>query len=366
MAWLFFHSSAAGFKAHKKGRIVQGTETVLQIQRFRSPAFDRYFHIFSFFAEEEFYLIVLPLLFWNFDATLARRLNFLVCSGLLFGNLYKDAFELPRPSSPPVWCPSSVKSMDSTACRDFGFPSTHAMNAVSNAVFVVLYLYAGGRGVVCEFPLLSSLLLMGLWIVSISLGRLYLGVHTPTDVRGGFVIGLVFAFVWHLIASPLDSWLIEGTGGLFGGYLLAAALLSLHPQPRPTTPTFLQNCLLMGLLLGAFHGSRLRLQDLAAHPELQEPAVALASPVAALLRTLLGYAFVIVVRQLAKTVTTLAFRAVGIDCKQGAAPNPRDWDLLGLAVSKVVTYHALAFSITFLVPTLLQRLQLIPRLEYVF
>ncbi len=35
-----------------------------------------------------------------------------------------------------------------------------------------------------------------------------------------------------------------------------AAVLVLHPQPLPQTPTFLQNALLAGLVSGLVHGTR--------------------------------------------------------------------------------------------------------------
>lgn len=43
--------------------------------------------------------------------------------------------------------------------------------------------------------------------------------------------------------------------------LALAAILILHPQPVPQTPTFLQNALLAGLLSGLVHGSRSCGQD---------------------------------------------------------------------------------------------------------
>ncbi len=56
-------------------------------------------------------------------------MTYVVCWGLLWGNLLKDVFRLPRPKNvkAEVWVPHSASQIDSTACRDFGFPSTHAM-----------------------------------------------------------------------------------------------------------------------------------------------------------------------------------------------------------------------------------------------
>jgi len=56
-------------------------------------------------------------------------MTYVVCWGLIWGNLLKDVFRLPRPKNvkAEVWVPKSASQIDSTACRDFGFPSTHAM-----------------------------------------------------------------------------------------------------------------------------------------------------------------------------------------------------------------------------------------------
>jgi membrane-associated phospholipid phosphatase len=45
------------------------------------------------------------------------------------------------------------------------------------------------------------------WIVVVGVSRLYLGVHTPNDIVGGFAIGLVVVCVVRLLPEPLARWL---------------------------------------------------------------------------------------------------------------------------------------------------------------
>ena len=73
-------------------------------------------------AEEEFYLVALPMIIWNIDYQLGRYLTLLVCGSLIVGNMMKDVFRLPRPPRDQVWIPEMMSSIDSTAARDFGFP----------------------------------------------------------------------------------------------------------------------------------------------------------------------------------------------------------------------------------------------------
>ena len=145
MCWLYLHPTRESFREQKTRHIREGVSTVLAVQKaLRNKFFDNYFQAWSFCAEEEFYLIVIPLMFWNHDIVFARHMTGVVLGGLFVGNLYKDAFQLPRPFAvnKEVWTPKSQAAIDSTACKDFGFPSTHSMNAISNTVFANNFLLA--------------------------------------------------------------------------------------------------------------------------------------------------------------------------------------------------------------------------------
>lgn len=55
-----------------------------------------------------------------------------------------------------------------------------------------------GNGYVSSFKMLLAMLF---WISSICSARLYLGVHSPMDVKGGLLLGLAIA----LLAGPLGG-----------------------------------------------------------------------------------------------------------------------------------------------------------------
>ena len=103
------------FRKHKLERVAQGRKVILDIQLVRkkwyAPFLDKYFEMASFCAEEEFYLITLPFLFWNLDWLFAHHLLYVVNIGLYIGNVMKDVFALPRPSK--VWRPASLAQTDS-------------------------------------------------------------------------------------------------------------------------------------------------------------------------------------------------------------------------------------------------------------
>jgi membrane-associated phospholipid phosphatase len=387
VAWAHMEPSVKAFRQRKFRKVRTGTKTVLEVQRrCRTPFLDIYFAIWSFFAEEEFYLIVIPACMWNIDYVYARHLNFVTCSGLLVGNTLKDVFKLPRPKN--VWRPSTAELTDSTAMRDFGYPSTHAMNALSNTLLTILYCYcpvATYKSLgftfaddVAGWTFPMGLMIAMIWFFSITFGRLYLGAHTPTDVRGGLILGLFFGVFWWYVADAFDRLIlsIPHVGLLI--LFVSALVLMLNPQPRPMTPTFLQNCLLIGLLSGSAIGFRMEMD------RSRQTAATVATPDVEnhgrniFLRILIGYTAVLVARQILKVLLTTLLRCIGVDPSPNKTKKQkndernkdmgsdddedawgqhvevdvqvprilRGWDLWGAAFLKFFSYSCLAWLIT--------------------
>lgn len=370
IALIHLDCSVTACRERKQRRVREGVEQILIFQAIcRSSFASWYFSCWSFFAEEEFYLLICPIFFWNIDYRFARHLTLIVCFGLMWGNLLKDVFRLPRPRNvdKKVWIPQAVLDLDSAACRDFGYPSTHAMNSISNSLFGVLYCLQ--HGIVATgtagFWVLTGF--AACWVFSISIGRLYLGVHSPMDVKGGLVLGLVIAFTaqWPLnMLDLLDRLVLMLPAGHVEVYLtlVFTTILILNPQPRPMTPTFLQNCTVSGLIVGIYSGfymetSRraMRLGDKVSYDH-GTPAL--------ILRTLLGYIVVLMARTILKTLCVNFFKLIGLQASPGK-PVPRKeaadmakrqeirgWDLWAAAVTKTMVYVWLAWTIVCGCPTL--------------
>ncbi len=399
IAWLTGHSSIGSFRARKRRVVEEGTKTVVAFQKATRCKFgDVYFGLASFCAEEEFYLLVLPCLIWNIDRILGRRFTLIVCLGLLSGNLMKDVFGLPRPKCPPVWRPSHQAAVDSSNLQDFGFPSTHAMNALTNSVIVLLYtngapLSMDKMGVWLSMMASSregqvQLGMTALYFLSITVSRLYVGAHTPTDLRGGIVLGLVAVAVYYPHSEVLDEFYLTTNHLELKLLMITFFLLLLHPQPRPPTPTFHQNSLcwglIMGLIIGMRHYSDLgsgslgvskggevifpldQVNTLSSQVKGVIEPWALVNPrIAMVVRTILGFLVVIGMRVVSKTLITLFLHALGIATKSKVEEVTdkkkrrrlvriitRDIDILGVAFQKVAVYTTLAWSITYLVPVL--------------
>ncbi|MGL5794487.1 MAG: phosphatase PAP2 family protein [Waterburya sp.] len=85
---------------------------------------------------------------------------------------------------------------------DYSFPSGHAMSSMSFAlVLVILTWNSSWRWL--------TLILGGLFVFSIAWTRLYLGVHYPSDILGGWMIAIAWSMVVLLMGKLLLTQLIK-------------------------------------------------------------------------------------------------------------------------------------------------------------
>lgn len=161
----------------------------------------------SFLGNEEFYLLVMPALYWCFSPALGLRAGLLlmVSNGLNAG--LKWAFGMPR----PYWYSPEVAGLTHEA--SFGLPSGHAQNAA--ALWGLLAVHSRRR--VGQVALVALIGLIGL-------SRVYLGVHFITDVVLGWLVGGVLLAVLLRFEAPVVRWVRARP---LGQQIVAAFLASL-------------------------------------------------------------------------------------------------------------------------------------------
>ena len=208
---------------------------------------------------------------------------------------------------------------------------------------------------------------MCFWISSISLGRLYLGVHSPMDVKGGVLLGTAVA----LMAGPLqacntfDRFMLKTPHvGLLLLFLVILVLV-LNPQPRPMTPTFMQNCTLCGLILGCAVGFRMEMDHL---DHLGKPRLHNSSVSQMLLRVVLGYSILMLARMVMKALLSQLLGALGFEphptkpktSPPGPAgpPGIKGWDLFAAAFMKTSVYAVMAWTIVCGAPALFEAMKI--------
>ena len=143
---------------------------------------------FSTLGIEEFYLVLLPFLYWCVDAALGLRVGVIMLFSSGLNEILKITFRGPR----PYWVSADVKPH--WAETSFGIPSGHAQQAVTVWGFA-----AGSLRRRWAWVLAVALMLL------IGLSRAYLGAHFFLDILAGWLIGglLLWLFLrfWESIAA---------------------------------------------------------------------------------------------------------------------------------------------------------------------
>lgn len=163
--------------------------------------------IFSFFGTENFFLLLLPALYWCVEASTGLQVGVILLLSTSVNDALKLAFHGPR----PYWYSADViRYANETS---FGVPSGHAQIAV------------GVWGMMAaHFRKWWGWLIAVLVILLIGISRLYLGVHFPHDVLLGWLIGAILLWLVLFSWRPVSAWTKKMR---LGGQILAAFLASL-------------------------------------------------------------------------------------------------------------------------------------------
>jgi membrane-associated phospholipid phosphatase len=163
-------------------RLIQALQTL-------SPALDIPMKFFTFLGTIEFYLVIIPLLYWVVDSRLGMRVLFVLISTDFLGSSFKQLLHQPR----PYWV-GDVKPL--AIETSYGIPSTHSSNSLSVWGIIASHYKRGWLWAVA-----------GALVFLISLSRLYLGVHFPQDVLGGWLIGAFVLYLFIRLESQVLPWL---------------------------------------------------------------------------------------------------------------------------------------------------------------
>lgn len=182
----------------------------------------------TFLGNEEFYLLLMPAVLWCFHAGLGLRIGFVLLTSSSLNYALKLIFGLPR----PFWVSSKVRALAEGGT--FGMPSGHAQNAAAIWGRAAAWV----RGSRMRTALITLIFLIGI-------SRAYLGVHFPSDVLAGWLVGgaILAGFLLleravicrlkmvspgkQILAAACASLLLLGTG------ILAYSATSARAVPDP-------------------------------------------------------------------------------------------------------------------------------------
>jgi membrane-associated phospholipid phosphatase len=210
-----------------------GIRLIIDVQQNFSPALDKPFTIITFMGEEMFFLILLPLVYWCVNKRLGSRLAILFLFSAWVNALVKVFAAQPRPFE----YDSRIKVI--FPAGGYGLPSGHSQGAV------VLWLYLASQVKKTWFWILALLL-----IVLISMSRIYLGVHFPTDVLGGCLIGFVLLITYVYFEPKIEPLIKNETTLVQLGIATSFTFILIIISPRLDTECITAAASLMGMATG--------------------------------------------------------------------------------------------------------------------
>lgn len=228
------------------------TPYLARLQAFsRSNFLDSYFAIAANLGTHTFFMTFLPICFWCGYPDFGIALVHMLALGVSLSCALKDMVCLPRPLSPPL----QRITMSGSTALEYGFPSTHTTNAISVAVFGLHELLLRQQDL--STSTYNLLRLAFYWYaLSITLGRMYCGMHGFFDIITGGVLGIVIAWFRIIYGNPVDMWIVHGTWTrpLFAVAILALAV-RFHPEPADNCPCFDDSVAFLGVLMGTSIGT---------------------------------------------------------------------------------------------------------------
>jgi len=148
-----------------------GLDFIIMIQQIDTPLLDSFFRAITSLGDELFYLLLFPFLLWCVDFYLGIRVGIIFLLSVYANNGIKEIFQQPRPFD-------ILPEIQKVHAYGYGFPSGHAQSSL-----VVWGSIAYWKRQIWIRNLSVLLILL------IGFSRIYLGVHFPTDILGGWLFG---------------------------------------------------------------------------------------------------------------------------------------------------------------------------------
>ncbi len=213
-------------------------------QELSTPFLDTVFEILTMFGEQEVFIAVICLIFWNISRRKGMILGLTLSLSVILNLSLKLIIRSPR----PYLVLEGVAGKRLATAGGYAFPSGHTQGAAT--------FYAGLAYIVRKRWFTAAALIISL---AVGISRLYLGVHWPIDVAGGYLLGLAAAALLYrrLLKLVQDNpehirraWFAASL--FFALAAFAAALFDIFGAGDPDFDMIKGMALFSGLLLGSY------------------------------------------------------------------------------------------------------------------
>ncbi len=200
-----------------------GNQVIVSIQTIHNPALDGLFNAITFLGEVEFFLLIFPFVIWVVNKSAGLHLAYLVLISITFNTWAKLLINHPRPFEWPSAATSPVLKLNQKASGP-GIPSGHTQTSL------VLWFYLAHQLRQGWFWVIAAIL-----FVLVSFSRVYLGVHFPTDLLGGAILGLIILLLFVKFEPQITALLLNRSLRLQIGLAIVVPLLIIFIHPHPDT-----------------------------------------------------------------------------------------------------------------------------------
>ena len=209
-----------------------GLDCIRFVQSFANPLLTVLMRIITNLGSPIAYMILLPLIYWCVDEKKGVRLGLVILISAWISISLKFLLNQPRP-----FFVGYDPSLGIITERLGGFPSNHAQTSLVLWTIIASW---GKRKWLFGVAALICLL--------VSFSRIYLGVHFPTDILGGWILGALILCAYFLLGSRIEALL--GKGGFRAGLIASAVLAFIMILYRPGEEALVPGAMTLGIGAG--------------------------------------------------------------------------------------------------------------------